>query len=314
MPLVLGVDEAGYGPNLGPLVIALTLWEIPDELVRFDFWKAFEGVVSQSPDASLQTVHVADSKVVHSSAAGIAAIERSATVLLRLNGLESGSLFGLWDGLTDRSDRINCREPWYCGDDLALPIAPHAAESFRVVDGWSETCERVGCRLVAVGCEILPSRLFNSLVRKHGSKGRVLTWSTLNLVRRFWNPERQEAVVICDKHGGRDRYSEFLIETYPEQMPLCVEESRNRSRYRIGRGEIRFGVRSEENLPVAAASIVAKYIREAAMEAFNRYWTSRIPGLRPTRGYPVDAARFFDQISKDAEKIGLSKDDFWRSK
>ncbi len=29
---VIGTDEAGYGPNLGPLVISATLWETPDEL------------------------------------------------------------------------------------------------------------------------------------------------------------------------------------------------------------------------------------------------------------------------------------------
>ncbi len=31
MGYVLGTDEAGYGPNLGPLVVTATLWEVPDD-------------------------------------------------------------------------------------------------------------------------------------------------------------------------------------------------------------------------------------------------------------------------------------------
>ena len=30
MGYAIGTDEAGYGPNLGPLVISATVWEIPD--------------------------------------------------------------------------------------------------------------------------------------------------------------------------------------------------------------------------------------------------------------------------------------------
>ena len=30
MTLVIGIDEAGYGPNLGPLVIGGSSWQIDD--------------------------------------------------------------------------------------------------------------------------------------------------------------------------------------------------------------------------------------------------------------------------------------------
>ena len=40
---------------------------------------------------------------------------------------------------------------------------------------------------------------------------------------------------------------------------------------------------------VALASIVSKTVRELWMDVFNEYWRGRIPGLRPTAGYPSDA-------------------------
>lgn len=311
MPLLIGLDEAGYGPNLGPLAIAATVWEVPGDPRRFDPWAAFDGVVSRKSDATGRTVHVADSKAVHSSSAGIAAIERSATALLRLAGRQAASLFSLWDGLTSANGRTRCGEPWFCGDDLPLPLSEAAYGLADLVGRWSECCESSRCRLVAVACDIIPARRFNDGVRKADSKGLVLSEATLALLRSVWNPE-DEALVLCDKHGGRNRYADLLADAFPDDMPLGLEEAAERSRYRLGRGEVRLQVRSEEHLPVAAASIVAKYLREACMEAFNRFWQARRPDLRPTAGYPTDAKRFLAEIEADATALGLERDTYWR--
>ena len=49
MALIIGMDEAGYGPNFGPLVVGATAWEVPGDPRKFDLWQAFAGIVEKSP-------------------------------------------------------------------------------------------------------------------------------------------------------------------------------------------------------------------------------------------------------------------------
>ncbi len=67
-------------------------------------------------------------------------------------------------------------------------------------------------------------------------------------------------------------------------------------------------------LPVAVASMLAKYLREICMEQFNQFWKHQLPELEPTAGYPVDAARFWEEIAAKAEELGIEKRKIWRSK
>ena len=49
---IVGTDEAGYGPNLGPLVISATAWEVPGDPRKIDLWEKFAGIVEQSAPAA----------------------------------------------------------------------------------------------------------------------------------------------------------------------------------------------------------------------------------------------------------------------
>jgi hypothetical protein len=58
--------------------------------------------------------------------------------------------------------------------------------------------------------------------------------------------------------------------------------------------------------------MTAKYVRELAMEAFNRFWSSRVPGLAATAGYPVDARRWRTEAAEAIHRAGVADDDLWR--
>jgi ribonuclease HII len=78
---------------------------------------------------------------------------------------------------------------------------------------------------------------------------------------------------------------------------------------------IRFQVHGDSLFPPAAASMVAKWARESLMERFNGYWREVVgPGLKPTAGYAVDAARFTRDIEPWITKLAIEKNQWWRQK
>jgi hypothetical protein len=58
--------------------------------------------------------------------------------------------------------------------------------------------------------------------------------------------------------------------------------------------------------------MMAKYLRELAMRAFNDHWSSLDPTVAPTAGYPVDAARWRRQAAATVAAAGIPWDAVWR--
>ena len=60
--------------------------------------------------------------------------------------------------------------------------------------------------------------------------------------------------------------------------------------------------------------MLSKYLREVLMHEFNRFWQSRVPGLKATAGYPGDAERFFDEIRPAVRRLQIEENVLWRKK
>ena len=75
MRLVLGVDEAGYGPNLGPLVVAVSAWAVDSRLEVLDGLEPFAPefqAASWTPRSAF--VPFGDSKKIYQSGKGLAGL------------------------------------------------------------------------------------------------------------------------------------------------------------------------------------------------------------------------------------------------
>ncbi|MCA9005698.1 MAG: hypothetical protein KDA70_10545 [Planctomycetaceae bacterium] len=318
MGLIIGMDEAGYGPNLGPLVITASLWKVPDDPRQFDFWPALDSVVSQTkPRKNSRHLHVADSKQVHSATAGLGPLERSTLPFLQLHNQADrlASLGELWRLLIASPEHLEViqSEPWNGERRYELPVVVDVDGVEESRQSLQQALESAGIELRGICSEIVLPERFNRLCSEYGSKGVMLTRLCMNLLTRVWDRESSEpTLIIGDKHGGRNRYDEFLDEILDGEMIFRVEESTQRSVYKIGNTEVRFQTRAEEHFPVAVSSMVCKYTREVMMEQFNQYWCEHVADLKPTKGYPVDARRFKNEIAIAQERLEISDQILWR--
>ena len=316
MGLLIGMDEAGYGPNLGPLVVTVTVWEVPGSPREFDLWEAMADVAQQSPSKEPLKLQIADSKQVYSPAKGLAALEKSVLSALRLVGHEPQTLGELSADLKSQISNFKSQiPPWLIGRDLPLPTEIDRPLIGDLATKWLECCRRAGVTLKAIRSEIVQAERFNALVREYDNKALALSRTSLNLLRSVWNPDdEQPTLVICDKHGGRNRYDDLLAEVLDDRMVFAVGEARERSVYRVGSSELRFQMKAEANFPVALASLVCKYVRELSMHVFNQFWAEHVPGLKPTAGYPLDAVRFKQDIAEAQKRLGITDDVLWRER
>jgi ribonuclease HII len=303
MPWVVGVDEAGYGPNLGPLVQAAVALHLPDDDPAG--WETLRPVVRRAHEKKDERLLIDDSKKVYTRG-GLKALER-----------------GVFAGVGLAAERLDEFVTSYllagCGPDLAAEHWYDRAEPVPLAD-W----EWPGFGMVGGRCAVnlVPAPLFNKIVDGAESKAAVLSCglvALLGAVRSRTAATPGPLAILCDKLGGRNYYAALVQQAFPDGWVVAERESADESRYRVERlgrpVTVVFRPRADaESESVALASMLAKYLREVCMRQFNRFWAKHVPGIVPTAGYPGDARRFYDQIRDAMARLGLCDDQVWRKR
>ncbi|NBV45309.1 MAG: hypothetical protein EBR86_06605 [Planctomycetia bacterium] len=187
MTLVIGTDEAGYGPNLGPLVVAATAWHAADDdapdagttdpAPRFD--RATAALA-----AACGAAPWADSKRIYQPAGG-------------LGPLETGVLAALVDcpadgrALADRlAIAVDPPAPpeWPRFLVTPLPVAAEALALERLREAVADVLPRHGLRLVAIRCRVVQPAAFNALLASGTS--RISSPGPRSIWRRRSAPRR----------------------------------------------------------------------------------------------------------------------------
>ncbi len=272
-----GIDEAGYGPTLGPLAIGCAIVE--------------GGPVAELERAFADT-GVGDSKKIHDPRT-LAPLEMVALPAIAwLTGFMPDTAADVFAVLGESATLRN-GTPWMEeATTVRLPVAATALPTWRI-----PTVTPVGL----TGALIQP-RAYNAFLRSRAGNKADLEWQSIGRLLADAHTSTAAQRTVVDRLGGRKFYRDLLQTTFPNDLVLVVEETSHVSRYTLVREahadrDIGFHVGGESCSPLTAiASCVAKYARELHMLMLNRYWTGRMSWLTPTAGYPQDAKRWLHQV------------------
>jgi len=318
MTWIIGIDEAGYGPNLGPLVMSAVAFRIPDHVKELDLWKLLRWAVRRPDEDDDGRLLIEDSKLVYSSARGLAALEYGVLAAAPQKEKPSRRLCEILQDLSLPIVQEVEQEPWYHGN-TAVPVLTEPETLAAGAKLFSDACKQAGIIRGLVRSAIVCPARFNQLVDYYGSKGGVLGHGLAHLLPAQVNSctDQDKLLIFIDKHGGRNSYAAMVQHALPESLVLAHEEGMARSVYSVhGLGrEVRmaFQPRADaEHFCVALASMVSKYLRELLMLEFNEFWMEKVDGLKATAGYPGDAARFFEAILPVIKRLGIARETIWR--
>lgn len=316
MAILMGIDEAGYGPLLGPLVVSAVALDIPESHLRTDLWELLGQAVSVQKKDLAGRLLITDSKKAYTRSSGVKHLRR--TVLSSLHALYDGKteiatahdmVSALCPDLLSRAEAY----PWY--QNLSNTQLGHDPADIHIAGGvLAKKMGEGGMRITGIRSRCLDVGLYNSRVENVKNKSRVLFTELCSLILEQFeqlptDPEPMQVVV--DRQGGRIKYQRELMRMFNGYTLSVIRQDDKMSSYELSRSgktmRIHFCLKADTKyLTVSLASMVSKYLREVMMDSLNEYFCGFSQDLKPTAGYWQDGQRFVADLAKLSPELSYN--------
>ncbi len=301
MAVLVGIDEAGFGPILGPLVVSSSTFSVPDNLLKANLWEQLRKSVSAQRKHLAGRLLIADSKKAYSKTIGIKHLERTVLASLKCLGYEPAALPELMTALCPQNCGHLSEYPWY--QNVANHyLAANKADIEIAASAFKNDLTENNIKLLNLASFSLDVAQYNNMVSNVKNKANVLFSVVSTLIKRAYDKFAGETLqIIIDRQGGREHYRSNLQRMFPDMELKILLETPGTSSYELTAGgktmRLHFTVAADDRfLPVSLASMVSKYLRELMVENINRYFTAFHAELKPTAGYWQDGLRFINDI------------------
>ncbi len=307
MALLVGIDEAGYGPLLGPLVVSSVAFEMPESLLRENLWEVLHKGVSSQKKGLCGRLLITDSKKAYNRKSGLGHLRRTVHSVLAANDNDGHVPIDNAEQLLERlhrdcANRLPDSYPWY--ESLSQHSLGTDHDDIQIASGvLQRTMSEHNIALHSVGSRCLDVGFYNSRVEVVKNKSRVLFTELCGLIVEIQqkNVSNQILQIVVDRQGGRINYQQELLRMLPGNSLTVLRQDEKMSSYELVNGKqtmrIHFCIKADlKYLPVSLASMVSKYLREVMMECLNGYFCGLCPDLKPTAGYWQDGQRFIRDL------------------
>ncbi len=304
MTVFVGIDEAGYGPLLGPLIVSSSAFSLPQSLLADDLWQILKKSVSQRRKRLLGRLLIADSKKAHSKSSRTDHLERTILACLKSLGSAPATLEQLLTRLCPDCLGRLATYPWYqniANSNLSADNADIAIAS----GAFANEMAANDIKLLELQSRCLDVAYYNRMVGNVKNKASVLFTATAQLIKNACDNFKDDQLqIVIDRQGGRTRYRKILGRMFPQTELTILKETAANSSYELrSNGQVmrlHFVVGADDRfLPVSLASMASKYLRELLVGNINRYFTGFCADLKPTAGYWKDGLRFIQDLKEN---------------